>query len=89
MLHDAHPWNVLFEGPRATYVDLGSIVPGRRVSWAWHREFRRHFMGPCWPTVSVSTVLEIALDGLIERAALRRSGTAPSCCRGCLRAMQA
>ena len=45
-----------------TYVDLGSIERGRRVSWAWHREFRRHFIGPLLAHRFGSTVSETAFN---------------------------
>jgi hypothetical protein len=45
-LHDAHPWNVLFEGPRPVWIDLGSLRAGVGVSKAWTWEFRQHFVLP-------------------------------------------
>jgi hypothetical protein len=45
-LQDAHPWNVLFDGPRAAFVDIGSIVPGGPVGPVWTAEFRRHLLVP-------------------------------------------
>jgi hypothetical protein len=45
-LHDAHPWNVLYDGPRPVFVDLGSIIETRQVSSAWTREFRRDIVLP-------------------------------------------
>ena len=45
-LQDAHPWNVLFDGPRAIFVDVGSIVPGGAVRGHWMAEFRRHLIVP-------------------------------------------
>ena len=45
-LHDAHPWNVLFDTTRPVWVDLGSIVDGRSVPRAWAWEYRRHFVLP-------------------------------------------
>lgn len=47
MLQDAHPWNVLFDGPKPVYVDVGSIVPiSRGKGWAAHGEFLRFFLYP-------------------------------------------
>lgn len=46
VLQDAHPWNVLFDGPRPVVVDLGSLVPGRRIPPGWMREFRASFVLP-------------------------------------------
>jgi hypothetical protein len=45
-LHDAHPWNVLFDGTRPLWVDLGSIVEAKEVSKAWMWEYRRHIVLP-------------------------------------------
>jgi hypothetical protein len=45
-LHDAHPWNVLFDGPRAVFIDLGSITDTPEVSLAWIDEFRRYVALP-------------------------------------------
>lgn len=45
-LLDAHPWNILFAGSRATWVDLGSIAPVQRISSSWVAEFRRHVVLP-------------------------------------------
>lgn len=46
-LRDAHPWNVLFDGPIPCYVDFGSIIPdeGGPVS-SLTREFRQFFVNP-------------------------------------------
>lgn len=46
VLKDAHPWNVLFDGPHAVFVDLGSVVPGNRIPGGWMREFRRDLVLP-------------------------------------------
>jgi hypothetical protein len=47
MLQDAHPWNVLFDGPRPVYVDLGSIVESRgNAPWPAYEEFCRLFINP-------------------------------------------
>lgn len=45
-LLDAHPWNVLFSGTRAVWVDLGSIGPAAPISSGWLAEFRRHIVVP-------------------------------------------
>jgi SAM-dependent methyltransferase len=44
--HDAHPWNVLYDGPRPVFVDLDSIFESREVSTDWSREFRREIVLP-------------------------------------------
>lgn len=47
MLKDAHPWNLLFDGTQARFIDLGSIVAYRgQVPQRWYREFRRHMVVP-------------------------------------------
>ncbi|HEY8489870.1 MAG TPA: hypothetical protein VIO14_02650 [Dehalococcoidia bacterium] len=46
VLQDAHPWNVLFEGPRGVFVDLGSLAPGGQVPDGWMREFRARLVLP-------------------------------------------
>lgn len=45
-IKDPHPWNVLFEGPRAVFIDLGSLVLDPRPTAGWRREFRRHLLAP-------------------------------------------
>ena len=46
-LQDAHPWNVLFDGPTPVYVDFGSIKPARSDAfWEAHDEFCRFFLYP-------------------------------------------
>ena len=45
-LSDAHPWHVLFDGPRGVFIDLGSIVTGDKVRPQWEREFRTYFAVP-------------------------------------------
>jgi hypothetical protein len=44
--HDAHPWNVLYDGPRPVFVDLGSIIESGEVSLTWAREFRLDIVLP-------------------------------------------
>ena len=55
-LQDAHPWNVLFDGTRPVFVDLGSITGSPEVAWVWVEEFR------------TSVVLPLALHGLGRHA---------------------
>ena len=46
---DAHPWNVLFDGPFPKWIDFGSIVPRERASGSWrgcYREFEQWFLYP-------------------------------------------
>ena len=39
-MKDAHPWNVLFDGPNPVFIDWGSIEPlGPRANWPYE-EFR-------------------------------------------------
>lgn len=46
-LKDGHPWNVLFDGPTPTFVDLGSIVPlGEPECWPAREEFDRYCLHP-------------------------------------------
>src|SRR5262245_52307033 len=46
-LQDAHPWNVVFDGCRPYYVDLGSIERARALdSWGAYDEFCRFFLNP-------------------------------------------
>lgn len=47
-LQDAHPWNVLFDGPAPTWVDFGSIIPldSSSAGWPLYEEFSRFFLRP-------------------------------------------
>jgi hypothetical protein len=47
-LHDANPWNVLFDGCVPKYVDFGSIVPIAKTSRSWsaYEEFVKSFLNP-------------------------------------------
>ena len=45
-LHDAHPWNVLFDGPRPVFIDLGSITERPEVAPDWIDELRRFVVLP-------------------------------------------
>ena len=46
-LQDAHPWNVLFDGPRPVYVDFGSIIPDNgKGKWRGYKQFLRYFLNP-------------------------------------------
>jgi hypothetical protein len=46
-LQDAHPWNVLFDGPTPCWVDFGSIVPATpETPWRAHDEFCHFFLNP-------------------------------------------
>jgi len=48
-LQDAHPWNVLFDGPKPLYVDFGSIVSAQPSAlWPAHDEFCRFFVYPLY-----------------------------------------
>jgi hypothetical protein len=46
-LQDAHPWNVLFDGPRPCWVDFGSIVPARGDTlWRAYDEYCHFYLYP-------------------------------------------
>jgi len=46
-LQDAHPWNILFDGPTPFYVDFGSIVETKPDSfWPAYDQFCRFFLHP-------------------------------------------
>jgi hypothetical protein len=45
-LHDAHPWNVLFDHGRPVFVDLGSVSPYDAGAEWFYAEFRGRFILP-------------------------------------------
>ncbi|MBI5849144.1 MAG: class I SAM-dependent methyltransferase [Nitrospirae bacterium] len=46
---DAHPWNILFNGTKPVFVDVGSIIPLRSPnSWKPQWEFLRCFLRPLY-----------------------------------------
>jgi hypothetical protein len=46
-LQDAHPWNILFDGPNPCWVDFGSIVPARADTlWRAREEFDHFYLNP-------------------------------------------
>ena len=45
-LKDGHPWNVVFDGSRPLFVDLGSIAPASGSQWQKAGEFRRYCYYP-------------------------------------------
>lgn len=45
-LKDSHPWNVLFDGVRPVFIDLGSITSNPAPTRAWRSELRRHLLAP-------------------------------------------
>jgi len=46
-LQDAHPYNVLFDGPTPVWVDLGSLVPARHGEpWRAYQEFLAYYTRP-------------------------------------------
>lgn len=46
-LLDAHPWNVLFEGPTPRFIDFGSITPAEpKTPWCGQAEFIKTFINP-------------------------------------------
>ena len=60
-IHDLHPWNVLFDGPRPVYVDVGAINPlpffQSQADPLWIWVLRRHWILPL-------TLMELGLPGL-------------------------
>jgi hypothetical protein len=51
MLQDAYPWNVLFEGTRPVFVDLGSLRPSdeeERFLWQAYGQFCNFFLFPMY-----------------------------------------
>ncbi|QJR16489.1 hypothetical protein DSM104440_03324 [Usitatibacter palustris] len=48
-LKDAHPWNVLFDGPVPRFIDWGSIRPASELNREfWYQEFRRFLLAPLY-----------------------------------------
>jgi hypothetical protein len=48
-LQDAHPWNVMFDGPRPVFIDFGSIVPIEdQAHWRPVRAFMTRFLNPLY-----------------------------------------
>jgi len=48
-LKDAHPWNILFNGPTPYMIDWGSIRPIFELDWNfWYSEFRKYFLAPLY-----------------------------------------
>lgn len=46
-LKDAHPWNILFDGPRARFIDWGSIRPATELNIDfWYQQFRKYLLAP-------------------------------------------
>jgi len=46
-LQDAHPWNILFDGPRSIFIDLTSIAPiGCNLPWQAYQQFLSFFLNP-------------------------------------------
>lgn len=46
-LKDAHPWNVLFDGPRPRVIDWGSIRPASELNIQfWYGQFRQYLLAP-------------------------------------------
>ena len=60
-IHDLHPWNVLFDGPRPVYVDVGAINPlpffQAQADPLWIWILRRHWILPL-------TLMSLGLPGL-------------------------
>jgi SAM-dependent methyltransferase len=69
-LADAHPWNVLFDGTRPVWVDLGAIVPARPVTDAWVAEYRRHIAMPL-------ALRSAGLHGVADQVWKDHPGTGP------------
>ena len=48
-LKDAHPWNILFDGPKPYFIDWGSIVSLDELNWKfWYRQFRQYLLAPLY-----------------------------------------
>src|SRR5918996_3316446 len=48
-LQDGHPWNILFDGTKPTFLDLSSIVPARDdILWAPYQQFCNFFLFPLY-----------------------------------------
>ncbi|WP_424629448.1 hypothetical protein [Bradyrhizobium sp. SYSU BS000235] len=46
-LKDGHPWNIMFDGTRATFVDFGSIIPIAQFDQIkFYDELRSYFLAP-------------------------------------------
>jgi hypothetical protein len=45
-LRDPHPWNILFDGTKPVFVDIGAIVPARSPDWFPHDAIRRYYLNP-------------------------------------------
>lgn len=67
-LQDAHPYNVLFDGPTPVWVDLGSLVPGcHGEPWHAYEEFLAYYARPL--------KIMAAGHGGIARSLLRNGGS--------------
>lgn len=48
-LKDAHPWNVLFDGPSPRFIDWGSIRPAAELNIEfWYGQFRQYLLAPLY-----------------------------------------
>lgn len=48
-LQDGHPWNILFDGTKPIFIDLGSVVPARDdILWAPYQQFCSFFVYPLY-----------------------------------------
>jgi len=46
-MKDAHPWNIMFDGPRPVFVDWGSITPIEQINpISYFAEFRNYLLVP-------------------------------------------
>ncbi|WP_300438579.1 hypothetical protein [Christiangramia sp.] len=48
LLHDAHPWNVSFDGESPVFYDFTSIKKSNSISKDWFEEFYSYFIVPIW-----------------------------------------
>jgi len=46
--HDAHPWNVTYNGQTPVFYDFGSIIKKNNVNQSWFDEFFMTFAIPIW-----------------------------------------
>lgn len=62
-LRDPHPWNIVFEGTKPVFVDIGAIMPIPSSYWPLREAVHRHYLNPLR--------LMAAGRGRIARALLR------------------
>lgn len=48
LTHDAHGWNITFDGNKPIFYDFGSIIKRESISEPWFEEFYSCFVVPVW-----------------------------------------